>query len=193
VAGDVVEFDPKRRRRGQPPPAAPAAPEHQILSSSSRRAAPGARELAAQQLREQFAGLTKAQSQVENARLLATGKPVPARITIALDMGGHEGPEVDIACGAVEPAVDLWECGVEQPTAEQVKLLAALTGFPVPWFYQPIEPGPLLGRNGWMVICWGGRRGCEFPEQDYVDERGVLNYGGEPPRKPPENFQSALF
>lgn len=109
---------------------------------------------------------------------------------MAFDLGGHHGPEVDVACGAVEPAVDLWESGVEVPTPEQVKLLAKLTGFPVAFFYRPIEPGPLF--DG-MWICWTDKRGCQRPEPDYVDERGVLHYGGQPLRTPPPTFQGALF
>ncbi|HEU5108826.1 MAG TPA: hypothetical protein VFT95_09740 [Micromonosporaceae bacterium] len=126
-----------------------------------------------------------------NDALIATGNVVPARITMALDLGGHEGPEVDIACGAEEPAVDLWECGVEVPTAEQLRLLSELTGFPVAYFYRPVEPGPLLGGDGRMWIC--STDGCESPEPDWVDERGVLHYGGVPPRTPPANWQGTLF
>lgn len=163
----VVPFE--RRRKGQPP---------------------GARALAAQQSGEARQKYARAQHRQKTERLLREGVPVPARITMALDLGGHEGPEVDTACGAAEPAVDLWECGVEVPTARQVQLLAELTGFPITYFYMPIEPGPL---NKGMWICWGGRRGCESPEPDYVDERGVLHYGGEPPRTPPGNWQGALF
>lgn len=114
--------------------------------------------------------------------------PIPARITIALDAGGHEGPEVDVACGAVEPAVDLWECGVEQPTTEQVRLLAALTGFPVAFFYRPVDPGPQVGP---IRLC--GPSGCRLLPPNWIDERGVLHYGGEPRRTPPANFQPQMF
>lgn len=185
----VVPFDPKRRRKGQPP-TADIAPGHQFLSAQSKRAQPGARELAANQARTENERWARKHWRREEQRLLAEGTPVPARITMALDLGGHEGPEVDIACGAVEPAVDLWECGVEVPTAEQVQLLAQLTGFPVRYFYLPVKPGPIV--DG-LIICWTDGRGCERVEPDYVDERGVLHYGGEPPRTPPKTFQGALF
>lgn len=52
----------------------------------------------------------------------------PWRITAALDAKGLWGPEVDIACGAAEPDVDLWEAGVLYPTWEQVQALAKLCG-----------------------------------------------------------------
>lgn len=167
----VVPFG---RRKGMPPAPAPAAP-------ASR-----ARELAAAQADDQRRRYSAAVSMQETERLLREGRPVPARITMALDLRGLDGPEVDTACGAAEPAVDLWECGVEVPTADQVRLLAALTGFPVRYFYMPVKPGFQL--DG-VIICWGGRRGCQRLEPDYIDERGVLHYGGEPPRTPP----AALF
>jgi hypothetical protein len=74
----------------------------------------------------------------------ATGHlaPTPARITLALDApaGGRprlEGPDVDLACGAVEPAVDRWETGDEVPTVAQLRALSALTGYPLEFFYLP--------------------------------------------------------
>jgi hypothetical protein len=170
MSDNIVPFE--RRRTGRPPQRTPA------------------RELAAQQSLGARAKYDQARTRQESERLLREGTPVPARITMALDLGGHDGPEVDTACGAAEPAVDLWECGVEQPNAEQVKLLSALTGFPVGYFYLPIEPGPLI--DG-MWICWADKRGCQRLEPDYVDERGVLHYGGEPPRTPPTTAQGALF
>jgi len=80
--------------------------------------------------------------------------PNPERITMALDLRWLSGPEVDRACGAEEPAVDLWEAGDLVPTAEQVAKLAALTGFPVAFFYLPSSPpvGPVF-------VCSRGR--CE--------------------------------
>ena len=76
---------------------------------------------------------------------------------MALDLRGLEGPEVDIACGVVEPAVDMWEAGTLVPTREQVAALAVLTDFPVTFFYQPADP-PL----GPVWICRRGRGGCEL-------------------------------
>jgi hypothetical protein len=184
VTDNVIRFT---RRKGQPPkPDLPSA--HQSLHRRTQQAAPGARDLAAEQSRVARERYAAAQNRQEEERLLREGRPIPARITMALDVGGHEGPGVDITCGTVEPAVDLWECGVEVPAAEQVKLLAALTGFPVRWFYEPLEPGPQLGPV-WM--CGDG--GCQLIPPNVVDGRGVLHYGGEPPRTPPAEFQGALF
>lgn len=94
------------------------------------------------------------------------GRPYPERITLALDLGGHEGPEVDIACGAVEPAVDRWETGEEIPTMEQLRLLGQLTGFPVGFFFT--EPGPRLDETR-MFVCaidpTGGSVQLNGPEQ----------------------------
>jgi hypothetical protein len=86
-------------------------------------------------------------------RLIATGKVVPARITMALDIRDLEGPEVDIACGAAEPDVDMWELGLAVPSPEQVTLLAELTGFQPAFFYNPIEPGPLAASA--IFMCSG--------------------------------------
>lgn len=195
MADTVLPFDPKRRRKGQPPkpPASPAP----WLSRQARGGTPEAQRLAAEQASRDRGRYAAAAGRQRDAELLAEGTPVPARITMALDVGGHEGPEVDLAVGTFEgnPAgdVDVWECGLAVPSAEQVKLLAVLTGFAVRWFYEPMEPGPLLGGDGRMWIC--GRGGCESPEPVVIDERGVLHYGGET-RQPPEwwaNGQPALF
>lgn len=50
--------------------------------------------------------------------------PVPARISAALELRGLDGPQVDEACGVVEPAVDQWESGELIPTTAQVAALA---------------------------------------------------------------------
>lgn len=65
--------------------------------------------------------------------------PVPARITMALDRIGANGPQVDIDLGGAEPMVDEWEAGERVPTRAQVEKLAAYTGFPPEWFYRPVE------------------------------------------------------
>ncbi|MDF3320228.1 hypothetical protein P3G66_31950, partial [Rhodococcus sp. C3V] len=41
------------------------------------------------------------------------------RITRALDAAELYGPDVDIACGAQEPAVDEWEAGTRYPSFGQ--------------------------------------------------------------------------
>lgn len=192
--GMVLPFDRARRGKGGPPAKPELPPEQRVLNPRVRKAAPGARALAAEQAainRERYAA---AVSRQEEERLLREGTPVPARITIALDIRGLEGDWVDEACGAEPPYdVDLWECGLKVPTAEQVRKLADLTGFPIKFFYMPIEPGPLPG-DGPIWICWGGRRGCEAVKPHVVDEHGVLHYNGEP-RQPPtiKPVQSALF
>lgn len=184
---DVIPFDPNRRRKGQPPK---VAPEHRHLHHRTKRAKPEARELAAQQSRTANAKYSKAYYRQEEERLLRDERPIPARITIALDSRGLEGPEVDLACGTWEGNpdgdVDAWEAGTAVPSAEQVKMLAELTGCLVRYFYMPVKPGPEL--DG-VFIC--GDDGCERPEPDVIDERGVLHYGGEP-RTPP-TAQGALF
>lgn len=100
---------------------------------------------------------------VTDQRIAArAGRPYPRRITTALDLpvgpdGTRlpplEGPDVDLACDAAEPAVDRWETGEEVPTSRQLELLAALTGYPVGFFFH--EPGPELD-GGFMCV----RSGC---------------------------------
>jgi hypothetical protein len=65
------------------------------------------------------------------------GELVPPRITTALDLHGLEGPEVDVACGAVEPDVDRWEAGELYPTWAQLQALARLTDLPLRFFFLP--------------------------------------------------------
>lgn len=61
-------------------------------------------------------------------KLWRAGELRPYRLTTALNAANLYGPEVDEACGASEPDVDLWEAGKLYPTWEQVQLLAKLTG-----------------------------------------------------------------
>ncbi|PZU04736.1 MAG: hypothetical protein DI630_00470 [Gordonia sp. (in: high G+C Gram-positive bacteria)] len=58
--------------------------------------------------------------------LWRSGKLVPWYITRELNRGGHNGPQVDIACGASEPDVDNWELGHLYPTWDQTVALAQL-------------------------------------------------------------------
>ena len=78
------------------------------------------------------------------------GQVVPHRITIAL--GDLEGPGVDEACGAREPAVDEWEAGTRYPSWEQLLALADLTGFDVRFFLMPKDGIHTLG-PGVMFVC----------------------------------------
>lgn len=173
-------------RRPEPKP---LSPEEAALHRRTQRAQPSARALAAEQAAPHHAGYSAAASRQKTERLLRDGRVVPARITIALDLNELEGPEVDTACGAAEPDVDLWELGLAVPSAEQVVKLAKLTGFAVAWFYEPLSPGPMVGQ---ITVCYTGRRGCETPAPDVIDENGVLLYGGQP-RELPLHVQSALF
>lgn len=78
------------------------------------------------------------------------GLVVPARITAALDIAGLYGPDVDTACGAQEPDVDLWEAGVKYPTWQQVVALAALTGKTPRYFTQPLDAVD----NTWTTLAF---------------------------------------
>lgn len=79
----------------------------------------------------QAAGKARLRRQADDGaayRLWQAGELRPHRITMLLNAHGLYGPEVDEACGASEPDVDLWEAGKLYPTWEQVKLLAGLVG-----------------------------------------------------------------
>lgn len=179
--GRVVPFRPR---------AEPAPDPHADLHRRTRQAAYGARQLAADQNRPARARHAQAVIDQANRRLIATGRPVPARITIALDARGLEGPGVDEACGTVEPHVDLWECGLEVPTAEQVRALADLTGFPLVFFYQPMPAEPYPAGPVWL--CGDrdprGHSTCAHLTPHWVDARGVLHYNGIP-RRAPDGWQ----
>ncbi|MDD4866194.1 MAG: hypothetical protein PHQ28_03410 [Mycobacterium sp.] len=110
----------------------------------------------------------------------ATQDPIPARITIALDLAGLWGPEVDRQLGGEEPMVDEWEAGLRVPTREQVEALARLTGQPIGFFYRRIEPGeyPTTTR-----ICHRGRRKKATTVASHVDERGVMHVEIDPQPK----------
>lgn len=61
-------------------------------------------------------------------RRWAEGLVVPCVITTVLDARELYGPEVDAACHAAEPDVDLWEAGKLYPRWDQLCALAELTG-----------------------------------------------------------------
>lgn len=111
--------------------------------------------------------------------------PVPARITDALDQMGAEGPEVDIALGGVEPMVDQWEAGELMPTRDQVELLAAYTGFPVAFFYKPVEEWETQPTRTFM--CQMGRRGDNglTITESWIDWEGVRHLEVLTPPRPP--------
>lgn len=178
---------PFRPRKAKPEPE-PLPPDQAALSRRVQRAQPGARALAAEQAARQREGYMAAVSRQEADRLVATGKVVPARITMALDLRGLEGPEVDTACGGAEPDVDMWELGLAVPSPEQLAKLAKLTGYPLAWFYRPLKPGPFTSSP--VFMC--GQSGCDVQAPDMVDENGVLLYRGEP-RELPAAVQGMLF
>lgn len=77
------------------------------------------------------ANRARAHREVDDRRareLYEAGQLAPWRITMSLDSKELYGPEVDAACGAREPDVDLWEAGELYPTWEQVLKLAELCG-----------------------------------------------------------------
>ena len=59
------------------------------------------------------------------------GALLPWRCTLVLDAARAEGAWVDIACGADEPEVDLWEAGKLYPSWENTVRLAALANIPL--------------------------------------------------------------
>jgi transcriptional regulator with XRE-family HTH domain len=111
--------------------------------------------------------------------------PVPARITIALDSIGAEGPQVDIDLGGKEPMVDQWEAGELVPTREQIERLAAYTGMTPEYFYLPAQDWESKPTR--YFICERGRR----PEnrltivESHIDWDGVLQVCELTPPKPP--------
>lgn len=96
-----------------------------------------------QQLREkqqrERARYDREQATQEAKRRWEAGLVVPHYITVALDIQGLYGPEVDEACGAAEPDVDRWEAGELYPSWSQLCALAELTGYPVAFFVRPAE------------------------------------------------------
>jgi hypothetical protein len=103
--------------------------------------------------RERYLAVVAAQR--ADARRCA-GPPTPTQITRALDLAGLDGPEVDVACGGVEPMVDEWEAGTRIPTGDQIRALARLTGMTVDFFYLP-APDPMIG---WVCQRSGPGKGC---------------------------------
>jgi DNA-binding transcriptional regulator YiaG len=185
VSGDVLPFRPRT------PAAAAVVPGEASLHPRTRRAAPAARRLVLEQGAADHEGYARAAALQREQRLLATGRVVPAQITMALDAAGLHGPQVDAMVGAQEPDVDRWELGELQPTAPQLRLLAQVTRRPVETFFEPLPPGPLGGM--WMCSRGRGKAGCVQVPPDVVDERGVLLYGGEPRDPVPAAVQDGLF
>lgn len=93
-------------------------------------------------------------------RAWAAGHVIPDRITTALDAKALYGPEVDLACGVEEPAVDEWEAGTRYPTWEQLRALAELcevttsmfTAEPISTFTSVIICDRSKRKNGCQVV-----------------------------------------
>jgi hypothetical protein len=113
--------------------------------------------------------------------------PVPARITMALDLRGKHGPQVDVDLGGREPMVDRWEDGTLVPTRSQVERLAVYTDFPAEWFYRPADE--LAGTQDdpmRVFICERQRRGENglTVAESWVDWAGVLHQRQVTPDRP---------
>ena len=85
-------------------------------------------------LRRQQGAEYRARSLAIAKQKWAAGLVVPHMITLALDARDLYGPEVDVACRAKEPEVDLWEAGKLYPQWDQLVALAELTGNTPNWF-----------------------------------------------------------
>lgn len=110
--------------------------------------------------------------------------PVPARITIALDSIGAEGPWVDEYLGGAEPMVDQWEAGELTPTRAQIEKLAELTHFPPEFFYKAVQDWE--HEPATMFLCQMGRRGDNGLTiiRSHVDWSGVLQVEQLTPDRP---------
>lgn len=86
------------------------------------------------------------------------GQVVPHRITLALDIHQLYGPEVDIACGATEPAVDEWEAGIRYPTWEQLLALAELVAHDVRYFTPDDPAAGAFTPDDVVFVCYRNRR-----------------------------------
>jgi len=102
-------------------------------------------------------------------QLWAAGQLVPHRITMALDMNGLQGPEVDRLCEAEEPEVDEWEAGLRYPRLVQVRALADLCDVHPLWFFRQYDQD--RGREP-AFMC--SPRKCEVIRDDGVER--VLEY-----------------
>jgi hypothetical protein len=101
-------------------------------------------------------------------------RPVPARITEALDLRKMDGPEVDLACGAQEPDVDDWEAARKVPSHEQIILLAELTRFPVSFFYRPVSDAERARRRVFLCDRTKRKHGLTVVVT-WIDECDVLH------------------
>lgn len=118
---------------------------HWPWAAAGVRRDPVARRQAAAKRRLQETRLAAARERNDEIahRKWRAGLVVPHNITIALDAQGLVGPEVDAACRAEEPEVDLWEAGRLYPRWDQLQALAELTGKIPRWFTEPHRGVPV--------------------------------------------------
>lgn len=144
--GEVVPFRPRTaaQRAAKAQVAASTARVGRALQDGARQ-----RQRETERLARRRAAAEAERTRRESLRMARAewkaGRVRPWRITAALDLRKLYGPAVDRACGAVEPAVDLWEAGDLYPSWEQLQALSKLTEFPVGFFVRDGDP---LGEEG---------------------------------------------
>lgn len=94
----------------------------------------------------------EAQALEEARQRHARGLVRPYIITSALDSKDLYGPEVDAACGVLEPTVDMWEAGHVYPTFDQLVALAKLTQVMPAFFTRDHH----VAADGRMFLCGRG-------------------------------------
>lgn len=115
-------------------------------------------------------------------------RPMPARITLALDVSGLSGDQVDRDLGVWESpdgewipgtAVDRWENGTLTPTREQMGRLAEMCGVLVDFFYRWECPVPDR-----VLLCDRSRRVTGLTIiTARVDPDGVIHTAAVTPRQ----------
>jgi hypothetical protein len=90
---------------------------------------------------------------------------------------GLDGPEVDVTLGGEEPMVDEWETGDRVPTFEDVERLSGLTGYPVAFFFAPMNDGPFV-----MFMC--GPDGCRVHREGDEPAEPCAHCAGTGLRRP---------
>ncbi len=119
------------------------------------------------------------------------GLVVPNRITMALNLRGLYGPDVDTACKATEPEVDQWEAGERYPTWEQLQALADLTGYTARFFTLDGDPLPVWQTSMWFHMS-EAERALALREWHPVMRypRAVLDARSEVPTEMPRETSS---
>lgn len=112
----------------------------------------------------------------EDRRRWDAGELVPFQISTALDLAGQEGPEVDVALGGAEPMVDLWEAGELYPSWSQLGKLAELTGFPIAFFFKPVDLRQWYEIRRSMFVCDRSSRGRHDPRPEMPRHMPVTEF-----------------